>query len=387
MGRIGSHGQANTARHGQNGGMHEGRTSGPTFGQLTAVRHGQTRPTGRPHHGATRRRFRQRGVALITLAVWSVALFGAVGLSVDVGRLFLNKNEAQTFVDSAALDAARRLDGTTAGIEAARQAVEQNRNRWDFATQPFRHYLLEFATSAAPERWTTTPRPPDGYDRVRLTVSATQKLWFLPVLVSKDSQLVIASAVAAQTPVTTYYQGLFPLAVAAAGSAPAFGLAPGEKFDVRLTTRWWGDSRPAVLAARVLTDHHGGALDEPPGNASLAQEMLPMKTVVRVGEPLPLAGSVPVEVEALLAERAGQDTDILSASYAAYRTTNKGNGRRLLQLPIFDAGSLEVLGTGLFLLGPPGNAGTLEFTGMAALPNSVTPGAGRPGIYQVRLIQ
>jgi hypothetical protein len=316
-----------------------------------------------------------------------VALFGAVGLSVDVGRLFLNKNEAQTFADSAALDAARRLDGTAAGIEAARQAVEQNGNRWDFATQPFRHYLLEFATSAAPEQWTTTPRPPGGYDRVRLTVTVTQKLLFLPLLVSKDSQLVIASAAAAQTPLTTCYQGLFPLAIAAAGGGPSFGLTPGEKFGIRLATRWWGDSRPSVLARRILTDHHGGAQGEQPGHEPLPNELLPMETVIRIGEPLPLAGSVPGEIEALLAERSAQDTDILSASYAAYLAANKGNGRRLLQLPVFDAGSLEVLGTGLFLLGPPGNPAALEYTGRAALPNSLTPGAGRPGAYQVRLIR
>lgn len=318
----------------------------------------------------------QRGIALITLAIWSMALFGAVGLSVDVGRLFLNKNEAQTFVDSAALDAARKLDGTDAGVRAARLAIEQNRNRWDFATQPFQRYQVEFASSAQPDHWTIFPRPAAGFDRVRLTVSVTQKLLFLPVLVPKDSQLVVASAVAGQTPVKTFHQGLFPLAVVSTGKAPDFDLTPGQIFETRLSTRWWGDDRSAVVPQRVLTDLHGVAS----GPTATAE------TTVKVGAVLPLT-QVPAEAEALIAERSAQDTDTLSSDYANYQNMDKGNGRRLVQLPIVDAASSEVLGTGLFLLGPPGRSGSLEYTGRAALPNSVKPGAGQPGFYQVRLIQ
>lgn len=306
------------------------------------------------------------------MAVWSVGLLGAVGLSVDVGRLFLNKNEAQTFVDSAVLDAARKLDGTAAGIEAARQAVERNRNRWDFGTRPFESYVLEFASDAAPDQWTSLPRPAEGYQRVRLTVSVTQKLLFLPVLVPANSQLIAARAAAAQTRIQRFHQGLFPLAVPVTGEAPHFGLSPGQTMDVRSATRWWGDTRPKTMEERVLTDHHGDP-DAAGGP-------------VTPGQPLP-AGAIPPEAEALIAARAAQDGDVLSTTYSTYLQSGRGNGRRLVRLPLVDAATGVAAGTAMFLLGPPGRPGWLEYTGKAALPNSAHPGAGPPGVYTVRLIQ
>ncbi|MBL8230576.1 MAG: hypothetical protein JNL98_18945 [Bryobacterales bacterium] len=295
-----------------------------------------------------------------------------MGLSVDVGRLFLNKNEAQTFVDSAVLDAARRLDGTAAGIEAARQAVEQNRNRWDFGTRRFERYVLEFASEAAPDQWTSLPRLPSGYQRVRLTVSVTQKLLFLPALVPADSQLIAASAAAAQTPIQRFHQGLFPLAVPVTGAAPHFGLSPGQTLKLRAATRWWGDARPKTLEERVLADHHGDP-DAAGGP-------------VTIGQPLP-AGPIPPEADALIAARPAQDGDVLSTTYSTYLQAGRGNGRRLVRLPLVDAATGVTAGAGMFFLGAPGRSGWLEYTGRAALPNSVHPGAGPPGIYTVRLIQ
>jgi len=47
-------------------------------------------------------------------------LLGAVGLAVDLGRMYIVKGEAQTFADSAALAAVLELDSTSAGITRAR---------------------------------------------------------------------------------------------------------------------------------------------------------------------------------------------------------------------------------------------------------------------------
>jgi len=52
---------------------------------------------------STRRSRKQSGFALVTVAFSIVSLVGAVGLGVDIGRMYIAKNEAQLFADSAAL--------------------------------------------------------------------------------------------------------------------------------------------------------------------------------------------------------------------------------------------------------------------------------------------
>src|SRR5438046_725991 len=51
----------------------------------------------------------QRGFVLITMAVAAVALIGVVGVAVDMGRMFIAKNETQSYCDAAALAAALAL--------------------------------------------------------------------------------------------------------------------------------------------------------------------------------------------------------------------------------------------------------------------------------------
>ena len=56
---------------------------------------------------------RERGFVLVTMAVAAIALIGVLGLAVDLGHMFISKNETQAYCDSAALAAALALDGTT----------------------------------------------------------------------------------------------------------------------------------------------------------------------------------------------------------------------------------------------------------------------------------
>src|SRR5258707_14027036 len=66
---------------------------------------------------------RARGFVLITMAVAGVAIFGAIGMALDVGRSFIAKNETQAFCDTASLAATLKLDGTSTGIAKAKTAV------------------------------------------------------------------------------------------------------------------------------------------------------------------------------------------------------------------------------------------------------------------------
>src|ERR1700724_892666 len=85
----------------------------------------------------------EKGFVLVACAICAVVLFGMVGLAIDLGRMYITKNEAQSFADSAALYAAQQLDGTSAGITAADNAVKTNPNGWNFGTTAFTGTVTE----------------------------------------------------------------------------------------------------------------------------------------------------------------------------------------------------------------------------------------------------
>src|SRR5688500_4687938 len=82
--------------------------------------------------GTRMARRREKGFVLITIALCALALFGACGLAVDVGRMYVVKNELQVFSDAAALAATLRLNGEAGGVARARTEVEAVRaaNKW-----------------------------------------------------------------------------------------------------------------------------------------------------------------------------------------------------------------------------------------------------------------
>src|SRR4051794_17166278 len=92
------------------------------------------------------RQTKEKGFVLLTMAASVITLLGMAGLVLDLGRTFIAKNEAQAFTDAAALAAATKLNGTSAGITAAKAAVTNSANRWNFATQAFSSVTTEFST-------------------------------------------------------------------------------------------------------------------------------------------------------------------------------------------------------------------------------------------------
>src|SRR5260370_24611007 len=96
-----------------------------------------------------------RGFTLVASAVAAVALFGMAGLAIDVGHMYITKNEAQTFCDSAAIYAAMKVDGTSSGLTNADAAVAANTNKWNFASTAFSGTVTQYsATSTGP--WATS---------------------------------------------------------------------------------------------------------------------------------------------------------------------------------------------------------------------------------------
>ena len=82
---------------------------------------------------------------LIAMCSCMFILLAAMGLAFDLGRIYIVRNEAQMFVDAAAMAAAAQIDGTPAGLERARFAVERLPGRWNMAAEVFREITVEFS--------------------------------------------------------------------------------------------------------------------------------------------------------------------------------------------------------------------------------------------------
>src|SRR3954469_21801852 len=100
------------------------------------------------------RNFTNRGFTLIASVASASMIFGAAGLAIDVGRLYIAKNEAQSFADSAALFGALEIDGTSTGLTRAESAVTSSVQKWNFATSSFSGTTTEFSVNGTSD-WAT----------------------------------------------------------------------------------------------------------------------------------------------------------------------------------------------------------------------------------------
>lgn len=170
-------------------------------------------------------RGRRRGVVLLLFALSILIIFGFIGLAFDLGRLYIVRNEAQGYCDAAALAAASLLDGTTAGINAARNAAQQGSylgsgggwKSYHFQNVSFTNVKVEFATTylasdPSSGNWTENPATGAGYRFVRVTASGQVPMYLSPVLTGQSTATAGASAVAAQVKKTAFDEGLVPFA-------------------------------------------------------------------------------------------------------------------------------------------------------------------------------
>src|SRR5262245_3821212 len=97
----------------------------------------------------------KRGFTLLACGIAALALFGAAGLAIDMGRLFITKNEAQSYADAGAIAAALQLDGSTAGLARADAAVDASINTWNFGTTKFNSTVKEYSSDGS-TNWHTS---------------------------------------------------------------------------------------------------------------------------------------------------------------------------------------------------------------------------------------
>jgi uncharacterized membrane protein len=138
------------------------------------------------------------------MAVSAVALVAIMGLTLDIGRMYIVKNEAQAFADAGALMAAKQLNGASNGILTQSQLLAVNPNRYDVGSREFdaTNVVLEYAKAEAgpwlaPEAAQSSP---SGLNFVRVTANPAATLYFLPIVVPQKTVVVPGMAVASQTP-------------------------------------------------------------------------------------------------------------------------------------------------------------------------------------------
>ncbi len=324
------------------------------------------------------RRLKQRGYVLFLMGAASIAVLGASGLALDLGRLYVNKQESQAFVDSAAIAAALELDGTSAGIIRAKNVVTNSTNKWNMATSSIPTPTTEFATTKT-GTYTATPGNAAGYTFARVTVTLPAKLYFLPLVNGKQySQNVISRAVAAQISITTIGKGMGPYtAVGQSPTGPNFGLTAGVQYDIQ-----W----PAYNSTKNACKQNNpkGCFVKPPcagdpdsvlwnvaqnwgssisgywgfsSNADIRESVLDGKQTrpVSVGDnifPDMTSGNKGAQA-GYLDERVRSDLDNSTNSTTTYMADSTHNGRRIMIVPIVDPKTPSqtiVLGFGAFLL-------------------------------------
>jgi len=149
---------------------------------------------------ALRPRADQRGFVLIAMASCMFLLMAVIGLTFDLGRLYIARNEAQVFVDAASMAAAQQIDGTAAGLVRARSAVQRLPDRWNLGTEAFHDVQIEFGADT--EHWLAKPRDVGAVHYVRVTAPNNQMgILFLRAVGGPESFTVPAYAVASTNPV------------------------------------------------------------------------------------------------------------------------------------------------------------------------------------------
>jgi Flp pilus assembly protein TadG len=347
----------------------------------------------------------RRGFILLLMAVMAMVLFGAVGLAVDLGRMFIVRHEAQVYTDTAALAAALKLNGKQAGATAAETVVDNWPNKWDMGTRAFTgvtaSHTVEFANSANGP-WLTAAAVPlvaTGYQYVRVRATTQVPLTFLQAVVPKSNTQVGAQAVAGQIPQTTFYEGAFPFSpMSFSPTDPTTGFTPGVQYTIRYPATknkpvcdgdegiherddsergYWGDNSASVIAKRILNDYQSGA-------------------VATAGQPIDLVGGAKTTEATYVNARSAQDSDTTSTTIADYFSSANGvpNGRRLVVMPISNYDTSVALGFATFLLLPPGSYGHTGnsfwcaiYVGPGTMNQPEGGAASTPGAYTVRLIQ
>lgn len=298
-----------------------------------------------------------------------LVIVAMLGMAIDLGRAFITKNEAQSFTDAAALAAARELNGTSAGVTAATNAVAASVNRWNMATRAFTGVITEF--SADKTNWTAAPVTASNLRYVRVTAASNSlTIYFLSVLGVGQTLNIAARSMAGTELPASYAQGLFPFAPLAHSPVPPnFGYARGNELtllwpssvgsngNVKMNNLCQVDrNQPALDAITAGTTSDRGYIQESSADAiAEAIEDDHMDYVVTLGAPVTRSGGVKSsDVTQSIANRVAQDSLPSVDKYETYIASHDASPkRRLVVVPIIgDAVNAIVVGFATVFLPP-----------------------------------
>lgn len=359
---------------------------------------------------------RQAGYVLIVTGIMASSLFGAAALAIDIGRMYIAKNEAQSFVDAAAIDAALELNATFAGFQSAVQVVNNSTNRWNFRTSAFAATQVEFSTSQAGP-WEASPTGADGYRFVRVQTTVDVPIAFMRVLGHGPTSPVEAVAIAGQIEKTSFREGLFPFSPFAhppgtrtPGHDSVSGLTPGESYTIRWGAGVGGGNPHSACPSDNLPEmrdiasagggEERGFIESTSADLIRRTIVFDYQTVFRqVGDSVAMTGGAKQTQKDSLVERVRQDSDRTSVTFSEYFNGGNplGNGRRLVACPINlgEPGGYQIIQVAGFFLQREedylaalgGNkAFCAEYVG-TYVQGGRGRGAGGPGYYVVRLVQ
>jgi Flp pilus assembly protein TadG len=389
----------------------------------------------------------RRGFVLVMMGLTAFALFGITGLAVDIGRMYIAKNEAQTFADAGAMIAGLSINGTASGIMTTAQLLAADSNRYNIGNSSFAdgNVVLRYSTTQNGP-WVTPGSAigaPGNIKFAQVTATAAVPLYFLPVLIAQTAASVPAVAVSSQINILATAAthgigtGLFPFAPVASAPADAtgnYGYAVGSYYTLEWGTQTdstnqcqdgvvSSDSDAMKTAADNFPNQYHGYFDGAPGNSSSVPPYQPATisgnsnitnqiindweaAPMNIGDVAPLIGGERrVDVTGDMQTRIAQDSDPNAATYASYT----GNGRRVITVPVVCEGPCTYYSNGQTITSSHadtviGYAGFFlnnnfpskatqgycaEYIGSVVQGNAAGQGnnPGGPGVFHVRLVQ
>ena len=304
------------------------------------------------------RRSRQRGYVLIALSLGLVFLLGMAGLAVDIGRMYVTKSEAQSFVDTAAFSAALQLDGTAAGIARAQNAVANDPKKWEFQNDTFTNVQTAFGTSATGP-WVANPSPATNYYFAQVQTTVSLPMYLIGALGSPSSTIA-AGAVAGRAGTSGVPGGEFPFSPYTRAASPdnasdPYGYTIGNDYTLR-----WGAPGNNTTCGTDATQPNLSTNGKIRGYCCVSESAASLRQAIVGGDTDPETVGQPVNMDngakntemSAIAERVNEDTDTTSPDYATYLANGTGNGERVVYVAVNNGAPnyINVGFAGFFLL-------------------------------------
>lgn len=180
-------------------------------------------------------RGKQRGIALVTVAIAMLAVIAVAGLALDISHVTVNKSRLQSTVDVAALSAAKVLD-TTGSISQATAAANSvfslnASNTPELSSASGISKTVEYSNTLLP--FTAGTSPPLY---VRVTASGFSIAATLSKAVGMTNFNLAASAVAGPSPAVGTACNVAPVMVCGTSGASGFGYTPGQITALKLSS-------------------------------------------------------------------------------------------------------------------------------------------------------